>query len=324
MGSIFGAALLRCGDDVVFFDNRPELIATIEREGLSIEGVLGSAHLRPRATSRPESIGSIECVLLMVGANATPEAARVAASCLVEDGFALTLQNGIGNVEELSEALGSGRVLAGSTYNSGTTLSVGRVLHSNSGPTWIGEARGQSSERAVALASRFTRAGLPTTVSENIMGVVWSKFVHNCAINPISAVTGLRPGEIARNQSAAQLLSALLDEILAVVERAGIELPEHDPRTEICDHAWERYNRPSMLQHLESGRATEIDALNGAVVKRARALGIATPVNETIVAVVKALEAERRRRIDKPVIDEMSLEAAAKADARKGRWGASL
>jgi 2-dehydropantoate 2-reductase len=323
MGSIFGAALVRCGDDVVFFDNRAELIATIEREGLAIEGVLGTFHLRPRATTRRESIGLVDCVIVMVDANATPEAARVAESCLREDGFALTVQNGIGNVEELSKALGSGRVLAGSTYNSGATLGVGRVLHSNSGPTWIGEARGQSSERAVDLASRFTRAGLPTTVSDDIMGVVWSKFVHNCAINPVSAVTGLRPGEIARNPFAAQLLGALLDEILAVVERAGIQLPDHDPRTEIYDHAWERYNRPSMLQHLESGRATEIDALNGALVKNARALDIATPINETLVAVVKAIEAERRMRVDNPTVDEVSLEAAAKIDARQGRWGAS-
>ena len=102
------------------------------------------------------------------------------------------------------------------------------------------------------------------------MGVVWSKFVHNCAINPISAITGLRPGEIARDPAAAHLLVRLLDEILAVVERAGIRLPEHDPRVAIYDHAWKRYNRPSMQQHIEACRQTEIDALNGALLEKAQ------------------------------------------------------
>jgi 2-dehydropantoate 2-reductase len=117
-------------------------------------------------------------------------------------------------------------------------------------------------------------------------------------------------------------MAALLDEILAVVSRVGIELSEHSPRTEIYDHAWERYNRPSMLQHLEAGRQTEIEALNGAVVRSAKSLGIPTPVNETIVAIVKAIEAQRRIRMKNPTVDEATMEVAARADARKGRWGA--
>jgi 2-dehydropantoate 2-reductase len=127
------------------------------------------------------------------------------------------LQNGIGNVEALTDAFGGARVLAGSTYSSGATLGMGRVLHSTLGPTWIGESLGGTSARVTELAERFTRAGLPTTVFDNILDVVWSKFVHNCAINPISAVTGLRPGEIARDP-AAHSLARLLDEVLAEVE----------------------------------------------------------------------------------------------------------
>jgi 2-dehydropantoate 2-reductase len=322
MGTIFGTALARSGDDVVFLDSRSELVAAIEQDGLVLEGELGSFHFHPRAALKSGSFRAVDCALVMVDANATPEAARVAASCLAKDGFVLTLQNGIGNVEALGEAVGLERVVAGSTYNSGTTLGLGHVLHSNVGPTWVGEAVGGSSQRVGNLAKRLTSVGLPTTVSENIMGIVWSKFVHNCAINPVSAITGLRPGEIARNPSAAEIMAVLLDEILAVVIRAGIELPEHDSRVEIYDHAWERYNKPSMLQHLEAGRLTEIDALNGALVRRARSLGIPTPVNETIVAIVKALEVQRRMRMKNPTVDEPTMEAAARVDARNGRWGA--
>src|SRR5690242_13481949 len=106
---------------------------------------------------------------------------------------------GSGNVEALGEALGLERVVAGSTYNSGASLGAARVLPSHAGPTWVGEATGGDSERVADLARRLTAAGLPTTVSEAVMCVIWSKFVHNCAINPVSAITGLRPGEIARN-----------------------------------------------------------------------------------------------------------------------------
>jgi len=321
MGSIFGAALARSGAEVLFHDNRLNLLAAVARDGLVVEGALGTFHLRPTVVAEIATFGQVDWVLVLVDANATTNAARAAATCLPPDGFALTLQNGIGNVEALVEALGSSRVLAGSTYNSGTTLGLGRALHSNPGPTVIGELDGRPTARATDIAARFTSAGLPTTVSDNIMGVVWSKFVHNCAINPISAVTGLRPGEIARDPAAARLLDLLLDEALAVAERAGVRLPEHDPRGEIHDHAWERYNRPSMLQHIESGRATEIDALNGALAAKARSLGLTVPVNEAIALSVKAIEAGRALRAARPELDEAVLEAAARADPRNGRWG---
>jgi 2-dehydropantoate 2-reductase len=320
MGTIFGLAMARSGDEVLFYDVRPDLIAAIEQDGLRLEGVLGTFHSRLSATLKPEQLGAVECALVMVDANATPEAAKVVASCLSSQGFALSLQNGIGNVEALGEALGLERVVAGSTYNSGATLGLARVVHSNAGPTWIGEAVGGNRERVCDLARKMTAAGLPTTVSENVMSTIWSKFDHNCAINAVSAITGLRPGEIARNSSAAWIIEALLDEILAVVDRAGIDLPEHDPRAEIYDHAWERYNKPSMLQHLEAGRATEIEALNGALVKKAKSLGIATPVNATIAAIVRGIEAQRQMRSNNTVIDEAAMEALAGSNPRDGRW----
>ena len=130
-------------------------------------------------------------------------------------------------------------------------------------------------------------------------------------------MTRLRPGEIARTNAAASLLDRILDEALAVVERAGVRLPESDPRTHIRDHCWECYNRPSMLQHLESGRGTEIDALNGALVRLARELGVSAPVNETIVFVVKALEAAARLGLR----DEAEFERIARGAPRGDSWG---
>ncbi|MEJ1938146.1 ketopantoate reductase C-terminal domain-containing protein, partial [Nostoc sp. NIES-2111] len=106
-------------------------------------------------------------------------------------------------------------------------------------------------------------------------------------------------------------------EVLAVVAAAGVRLPEDDPREHIRDHCWERYNRPSMLQHVESGRKTEIDALNGALVAHGRRLGVPTPVNEAVVAAVKGREAAARA----DTRPEAEREAAARAGPRGSRWG---
>ena len=271
------------------------------------------------ATSDPKALEKVDVALVLIDANATAEVAKVAELCLKPDGFALTLQNGIGNYEALVERLGEGRVLAGSTFNSGAGKGPGVAVHTNLGLTWIGELDGRISERAKNIAEKFIAAGLPLEVVENVKGVVWSKFVHNCAINPVAAVTGLRSGEIARNASAAKMLDRVLDEVLAVVAAEGVRLPEADPKTHIRDHCWERYNRPSMLQHVQSGRPTEIDALNGALVKRATVLGIPVPANEMIVFAVKAIEAAGKR--DGAALNEKALEAAGRGDPRRGRWG---
>jgi 2-dehydropantoate 2-reductase len=321
MGSVFGAALARGGDTVTFLDNRPDVVAAIQRDGLTVEGALGKLHSRPPATTDVAALGQVDCALVMVDASATPAAALTIAKCLGPDGFAMTLQNGIGNVEALVEVLGQARVVAGSTYNSAASLGPGRSLHSNAAKTVLGEIDGKPSARTAAIAEHLTKGGLTTEVTDNAMGVVWSKFVRNCVINPVSAITGMRPSEIARDPGGARLLDLLLDEILAVVERAGIRLADKDIRAGVYDLCWDHYNRPSMLQHVEAARMTEIDALNGALVHRARALGMTVPVNEAMTMAIKAIEATRRERAAHPELDQAALEAAAKADPRNGRWG---
>ncbi|MFO1148287.1 MAG: 2-dehydropantoate 2-reductase [Alsobacter sp.] len=316
MGAIFGSALARAGCDVAFCERRPEVVAAIRDPGLQLTGVMGDTTCPYPASTNVADLGRADMVLVQVDSSATPDAARRARDCLTPQGFALTLQNGIGNWEALAHVLGNDRVAAGSTYNSGAALGPGRVLHSNLGPTELGEIDGTISERCRTIAGLLSKAGLPTQVSSNAVGVVWSKFVHNCAINPVSALTGLRPGDIARDPAAAHLLDLVLDEVLAVVAAAGVRLPEEDPRHHIRDHCWERYNRPSMLQHLEGGRRTEIDALNGALVERARQLAVPAPVNEAIVLAIRAREA--RAASPRP---EAESETVARSDPRGDRWG---
>ena len=139
----------------------------------------------------------------------------------------------------------------------------------------------------------------------------------NCGVNALAAITGLRGGEIYRTPEVSALQDRVIDEIMAVVERKKLKLPESDPRKKIKDHCRIRYNRPSMMQHIDQGRRTEIDSLNGALVREAKALGIATPYNEAVVAVVKGLEKSRRQTLHEPPRDYKKLEEEAEKEAEK-------
>jgi 2-dehydropantoate 2-reductase len=314
MGSVFGARLQSPGVEVVLFDINEQHIQAIRARGLLLGEAAGERLVPIAATARIAEVVDADLALVLVDGNATAAVAPLLPGVLAKNGVALTLQNGIGNVEALAAVLGTERVIAGSTFNSAAFIAPGHVRHTNIGPTVIGRLDGPPTDRVRALAARLSAAGFPTTASDNAMGHLWSKFVLNCAINPVAALTGLRPGEIARHPPTARLLERLLDEILAVTAAKGVRLPEADPRSRVLDHAFERYNRPSMLQHVEGGRRTEIEVLNGALVREANALGISVPYNEAIWAAVSGIDARHARARALPQLDEAALEAAARRE----------
>ena len=134
-------------------------------------------------------------------------------------------------------------------------------------------------------------------MTDDVQAHVWNKFVLNCAINPLCAITGLLPGEIAVTPEVDRLQTLLVDELMAVVRAKGLALPDPDPLGTIKAHCRARFNRPSMMQHVEQGRRTEIDALNGALVREAAALGMAVPYNDAIARAIKGLEKQRMQTV---------------------------
>jgi 2-dehydropantoate 2-reductase len=314
MGSVYGGLLARAGYDVTLIDPRADHVDRIRRDGLIVEGVRGRHVIPVPARTDHAGLAPADFAIVFTDANATVEAARTAAQVLKPEGFALTLQNGIGNVEALTAALGQARVVAGVTMNSGALPEPGRTAYTNAGVTSIGELDGRSSARIAEVARMLNAAGIETVVIPDPMAHIWSKFVLNCAINPLTAITGLRSGEMYRTPEVNALQDRVIDEILMVVARKGVRLAEPDPRKKIRDHCRVRYNRPSMMQHVEQGRRTEIDALNGALVREAKALGLAVPYNEAVVAVVKGLEKSRHQLLHEPPRDYAKLEAQAAAE----------
>jgi len=315
MGGFYGGLLKRVGFDVSLIDVREEHVAIINRDGLKVDGVRGEHVIRIPAFTNHDNLAPCDLAIIFTDSNSTRDAAATAYAVLKPDGFAMTLQNGIGNVEVLVEALGRARVVAGVTMNSGAHPEPGRSVYTNADMTTIGELDGGTSERIVAVAHMLNEAGIETEVVDDPMSYVHGKFVLNCGVNAIAAVTGLRSGEVYRTPELRELQGHMMDEVLRVVKAKGWTLSESDPRGKILHHSKRRFNKPSMLQHVEQGRRTEIDALNGALVREARALGIAVPYNEAVVAIVKGVEKSRRQSLHEPPIDYAKWEAEAAKEA---------
>jgi 2-dehydropantoate 2-reductase len=315
MGGVYGGLLARAGFDVTLIDPREDHIGKIRNEGMAIEGVRGAHVVRLKAQCDHTGLPPADLAVIFTDANATRDAAKAARQLLKPNGFALTLQNGIGNVEALVEELGKERVMAGVSMNSAANPAAGLSAYTNVGMTSIGELDGRDTARVQQVAEMLNKAEIPTEIIPDPMNWIWGKFVLNCGINALTAITGLRSGEIYRTPEVSALQDRLIDEIMAVVERKNLKLPEQDPRRKIKEHCRIRYNKPSMMQHIEQGRRTEIDALNGALVREARALGIATPYNEAVVAIVKGLEKSRRQALHEPPRDYKKLEQEAQREA---------
>lgn len=310
MGSLYGALLARSGNEIAFIDRWQSHVDAIRRHGLRLDGLSGDVRIEAPAQTDGAGLGLFDLAIILVDANATCEAARTAKSLLKPDGYALTLQNGIGNVEALVDELGASRVMGGLSYHSAAVVGPGHVTHTHRGPTWIGEIDKARTSRLQTLNHELDKAGLNPVLVDDIIQHIWNKFVLNSSVNAIAAITGLRLGEVARNPAVDQFQTKIIDEIIAVMRAKGIELLDADPKKVVKDHCWHKYNKPSMLQHIEAGKRTEIDALNGAVVREAKAFGIPVPYNESLTLLIKGLEQHRRQILHEPPIDYEALEAA--------------
>ena len=298
MGGALGTLLADAGETVTMIDTDHDIVRRVSQSGFRLEGAAGEHQVSIRVTAEPQDQAWADIAIVLTTANDTAEAAKTAARVLRPAGFALTLQNGIGNVEKLIDELGPGRVAAGSIRSSAQKLAPGASDLTKLDPTVIGEIDGSLSPRIQALAEHADRAGFMVRAAENIMGTLWSKLVHNAAINPICASTGMTQAETARVPELDGLRTAIVEEALAVAAARGITLEHPDPLPQLRAHIAAKRTKPSMLQHIEAGRRTEIDAINGAIVHEADELDIPAPANKAMVSVIKGIE--RRLQLTRP------------------------
>jgi 2-dehydropantoate 2-reductase len=291
VGSLFAANLAQLDDvEVWAYDLARDHVDAINANGLLLSGA-GEVVGRLRATADAGELPACDFGIVATKAMHT-EPAIAATAHAFADGSVCTVQNGLGNEEALAGHIA--RVIRGTTFPAGRVVEPGHVQWDVKGDTTIGpfEPSPAPFEEVERLAEACTRAGLPTEAVADARGPQWRKVIFNAATNPIGALTGLTHGRVCEDAALRKLVSGLVDEGKAVAAAQGIVL-DADPE-ELIDHAARpdvAYDhKASMLQDVEARRATEIDYLNGGIVRFGRELGVPTPLNEAILALVKGLE----------------------------------
>jgi 2-dehydropantoate 2-reductase len=291
LGCLFAGLLAQAGHDIGLLGRRREQAEALTRDGITVERDGITRQVGVRADIDPARLGPADLAIVLVKATDTAEAARSVPSLLGDKGVALSLQNGLGNVEALVAVLGADRVLGGVTSQGATLLGTGHIRHAGFGVTTFAEAAGGLSERAETIAAFFSAAGFEARAAEAIPPLVWGKLIANAAINPLGALLNCYNGETATRPSAERLFVELAAEAGAVARALGVPLPFPDP----VEHARSvarvtATNRNSMLQDVENGRRTEIDAINGAVARLGREVGVPTPTNAIMADLIRALQ----------------------------------
>jgi 2-dehydropantoate 2-reductase len=283
MGCLFGAHLARSGHDVLLVDVDPGVVAAIEADGVR----LGEETVRAAITADPSGEAPCDAVLVLVKTYDTAAAAALAAPLVGPDTTVATLQNGVGGSDVLVEAFGAERVLAGVTYQGATVLGPGRIRHHMRGETFLGD----DLARARPLAEALTAGGQPAHALSPVAPRIWKKLTNNCMGNCTAALTRMTAVQMTSDDGVLGLHRAIATEAVAVATALGHPLDLEDciaTNTSILASSGD--GKASMLQDVEAGRRTEIDTLNGAIVRHADTLGIDVPVNRAMVALVAGWE----------------------------------
>lgn len=291
LGCLLGALLFEAGEDVGLVDYRPERVALLRRQGLQVGTQAGSTRTVPVPIGLPHQVAPADLTIVAVKAHQTRAAAQYLPRLLAAGGLALSLQNGLGNLEEMAAVVGPERLLAGVAFLGVTRTAPGQVILAGPGLISIGAPAGSqvSPAETARVVAAFNRAGLECREQDDIEAALWEKLLVNVGINPLTALLRVPNGALPKLPEAWDLALAAAAEALAVARAAGINLtvdPEARLR-QVCVAT--AANRSSMLQDVLAGRETEIEALNGQVSARGQALGVPTPMNDFLTRLLRAL-----------------------------------
>jgi 2-dehydropantoate 2-reductase len=290
MGSLFGALLAEGGHEIWLLDVWQEHVDAISKKGLSVEreGKIRSVVLQ--ASTDLREVGKADLVIVFVKSSQTEKAAETASSVLSKEGWVLTLQNGMGNAESIARVVPASRILAGTTSHGATMLGPGRIRHAGVGPTVIGAWTGEEPAGAQEMAESFNRAGIETTVADDVRSVIWNKLLVNVGINAITALTGIRNGQLLDLECTRWISRTAVEEAVSVARKLGVRV-----RDDATSHMFQiaeatATNRSSMGQDVDHKRRTEIGAINGYIVMEGAKLGLAVPVNRTLAGLVETMQ----------------------------------
>jgi 2-dehydropantoate 2-reductase len=290
IGSIFGAHLARVeGLEVFAYDVARPPVEAIRGKGLRISGAADFT-ARLKATSDAAEIPRCDYGIVATKSIHTHAAIEQTARIFDESSAVCSVQNGVGNEEIIAEHVKY--VIRGTTFPAGHVIEPGHVGYDIKGKTWIGpfEPSGTPMKRVEELAAILNRAGMETIALPDARGAQWSKLIFNASTNPVGALTGLHHGAATFFQPTGELFDALIEEGIAVARALGITL--HDDPKQMVRYAANApgKHKASMLQDVEARRLTEVDFMNGAIVRTGEQVGVSTPLNRALWALVKGLE----------------------------------
>jgi 2-dehydropantoate 2-reductase len=289
VGGYFGGLLARASAPVVMI-GRAAFVEAVKKKGLFLDTLQFQESVRVEASSELSAARGAEIVLFCVKTTDNAATARALAPLLAPGAIVLSMQNGVDNVDQIRAAAAID-ALPAVVYVAASVPEPGRVKHVGRGDLVVG----RESERTKKIAALFSRAGVGCSISENIEGELWTKLVWNCALNAVSALGRAKYGLIASSADAWKVVETAVYEVLAVAKAAGIQPPGlEDPKAalagalKIATQMAEALS--STAQDLNRGKRTEIDSLNGYISRRGAELGVPTPVNHALFALVKLAE----------------------------------
>lgn len=293
LGCTIGGHLTEAGAEVTLIRRSAEHVDAMNDSGLTLREGSRERTVKVRAATNCEGMEPVDLIIVLVKSYHTREAMEQVRPIVGDGTMVMSLQNGLGNEEIIAEVVGKERVLVGRTYVGGVLLNPGYVLAGTiNKETYIGEMDGSISERVKQVADLFHRAGLSTAVSSNILGIIWDKLLINVATGALCGITRLPYGGLYQVPEIKQTALEAVAEGIAVAKAAGVQLSIREP-----EEAWFKAAenlpddfKPSMLQSVEQGMRTEIDFINGSIVRWGEKGKIPTPVNRTLVACMRGIE----------------------------------
>ncbi|MEO8463246.1 MAG: 2-dehydropantoate 2-reductase [Chloroflexota bacterium] len=292
MGGLWADRLGSTGAEIAIVDVARSVVDALAAEGLTVVTSDVSSQTNPRATSNPSDVGPVDLVYFFTKAHHTRSAAGTAGPLIDGDTTIVSLQNGWGNADTIAEVLGPDRLVFGVTYQSARVDGPGRVACTSEGPTVLGPYADSSDlGRAALVATLQQDAGLPSTATSSVRTEVWKKVVLNTATLPTSALTGLYAGELGQPGAMLDLADAIAEESVRILRAAGYEIDAAERVAFINGLLGRAGNgKASMLQDVEVRRKTEVEVVNGAIVRQAELLGLDAPLNRAMVALIGGLE----------------------------------
>jgi 2-dehydropantoate 2-reductase len=286
VGCYYGGMLARAGHAVTLIA-RPQHVQAIGRSGLRMETKTFDEQVRLSATTDPAAVRGADLVLFSVKSTDTEAAGAQILPHLAPGALVLCLQNGVDNADRLRTVLPPAQVAAAVVYVATEMAGAGHVKHHGRGELVI-----EPSASSARIAQALVAAGVPTEISDNVRGALWLKLILNCAYNAVSAIAQRPYGENVQGEGVWDVMRDVVDECLAVARADGVNVPgdAHAAVRKLVEGMPAQYS--STAQDLARGKRTEIDYLNGLVVRRGQALGLPTPANRVLWALVKLLESK--------------------------------